>query len=551
MEYIQEMSDSGRGVSRRHFFYGALLAGAVPAGGFGSVASLKAAGYKAFNEKLNIAGIGVGGRGAQDLSGLTSENIVALCDVDSRQAGPTFKRYDKATTYSDYRKMLDKEEKNIDACLVAVADHMHATVALACMQRGKGVYCEKPLTRTPWEARLLRDAAAKYNVATQMGNQGYSHEAHRTACEIVWSGEIGNVTEVHAVTNAPSWPQGLQEIPPPEPVPAGLEWDLWLGGAADRPYTSGGWDKEHVPTGSSSPGGFYLPFNWRGFYDFGTGSLGDWGIHTLGPANQALQLGMPISVECIRAEKRSKFTYPAQSVLRYDFPARGDMPPVSVYWYDGVHGDLPYLYRPKGLENETLLPSPNNLAADKNRPDLGSGGGGGGRGGQGAGAGRGQAAAGTQAAAGRAGAPGAPDAAQAGRGRGAGGVGRSGATLGVLAGAGSIFVGDKGYMATVQRGEGVQLLPAARWADYRLPTPVLTRSPGHYRDWIRACKGGDPACSNFSVAGPYAEWVTLGAIAYRYEGKLNYDAKAGRFTNNAEANNFLKPMFRKGWEPKL
>ncbi|MGD0500301.1 MAG: Gfo/Idh/MocA family oxidoreductase [Bryobacteraceae bacterium] len=527
---------SQAGVSRRHFFYGALLAGAVPAGGFGSVASLKAAGYKAFNEKLNLAGIGVGGRGADDLGGCASENIVALCDVDSRQAGPTFKRYAQATQYSDFRKMLDKEGRDIDACVIAVPDHMHATVALACMERGKGVYVEKPLTRTPWEARLLADAAAKYKVATQMGNQGYSHEAHRTACEIVWSGEIGNVTEVHAVTGAPGWPQGIQAIPPPETIPEGLEWDLWLGGAVARPYTSGGWDKEHAPTGASAPGGFYEPFNWRGFYDFGTGSLGDWGIHTLGPANQALQLGMPIAIEVIRAEQRSKFTYPLRSVLRYDFAARGNMPPVSVYWYDGVHGaNLPYLYRPKGLEDEVLLPSPNNLAA-LGRPDLGSGGGfGGGRG---------------QGARGAAGARGPQAGSQAGRGAGGSG-GRGGAPTGVLTGSGALFVGDKGYMATVERGEGVWLLPAAKWAEYRLPPPVLPRSPGHYRDWIRACKGGDPSCSNFSIAGPYAEWVTLGAVAYRYEGKLNYDAKTGRFTNRAEANDYLKPVFRKGWEPKL
>ena len=377
------------GISRRRFFYGTLLAGAVPAGGFGSVASLKALGYKAFNEKLNIAGVGVGGRGADDLRGCAAENIVALCDVDSRQGGPTFKRYEKATQYTDFRKMLDKEDKNIDAVVIATADHMHATVALACMERKKHVYVEKPLTRTPWEARLLAQAAAKYGVATQMGNQGYSHEAHRTACEIVWSGEIGNVTEVHAVTGAPSWPQGVQAIPPEEPVPTGLEWDLWLGGAAVRPYTSGGWDKEHAPTGSSSPGGFYLPFNWRGFYDFGTGSLGDWGIHTLGTANQALQLGSPIAVEVTRAEQRSKFTFPLRSVLRYDFAARGNMPAVSVYWYDGVHGaELPYLYRPKGLEDEVLLPRSDNLAA-LGRPDLGSGGGvgQGGRGGAGAPAG--------------------------------------------------------------------------------------------------------------------------------------------------------------------
>jgi hypothetical protein len=473
--------------------------------------------------------------------------------VDSRQAGPTFQRFEKAERYVDFRKMLDKEEKNIDGCLVAVADHMHATVALACMERGKGVYCEKPLTRTPWEARLLADAAAKYKVATQMGNQGYSHESHRTACEIVWSGEIGNVTEVHAVTNAPSWPQGLAQIPPPEPVPEGLDWELWLGCAQDRPYTSGGWDKDHKPTGSSSPGGFYLPFNWRGFYNFGTGSLGDWGIHTLGTSNQALQLGLPIAVECIHKEQPSKFTYPLRSVLRYDFPARGNMPPVSVYWYDGVRGaDLPYLYKPKGLENEVLLPQPNNLAA-MGRPDFGSIGGGGGFGGGGGMAGRAGAQGGR---AGAAGTPGPPAAAGAGQGRGqragAGGQGGRGQTPpGVLTGSGAIYVGDKGYMATCQRGEGVWLLPASKWADYRLPAPVLPRSPGHYRDWIRACKGGDPACSNFSIAGPFAEWVTLGAIAYRYEGKLLYDAKTGRFTNNSEANQYLKPAFRKGWELKL
>jgi hypothetical protein len=529
------------GFSRRHFFYGTLLAGAVPAGGFGSVASLKALGYKSPNEKLNLAAVGVGGRGGQDLGGLTSENIVALCDVDSRQAAATFKRFPNATQHTDFRKMFDKEGKNIDAVLIATADHMHATVALWAMRRGKGVYVEKPLTRTPWEARLLTEAAAKYKVATQMGNQGYSHEAHRVACEIVWSGEIGNVTEVHATTNAPSWPQGIQALPPEEPVPQGLDWDLWLGCAAARPYTSGTWDKTHVPTGSSSPGGFYLPFNWRGFYDFGTGSLGDWGIHTLGPANQALQLGPPIAVECVRAEKRSKFTFPERSVLRYDFPARGNMPPVSIYWYDAINNaTYPYLYHPKGLENEAIIPAMNNLAA-LGRPDLGSTGGGGRGGAQ---AGRGGAPAGRGAAAAPARANAAPAA------RGGGGAGR-GPTPGVVYGSGSLFVGDMGYMATVQRGEGVQLLPAARWAEYRLPAPLLPRSPGHYRDWIRACKGGDPACSNFGVAGPFAEWVTLGAIAYRFEGKLEYDASKQRFTNNAEANKYLKPVFRKGWELKL
>jgi predicted dehydrogenase len=513
------------GISRRYFFYGSLLAGAVPQAGFGSVPSLKALGFKPFNEKLNIAGIGVGGRGAADLRGVESENIVALCDVDQRQAGPTYARYEKATKYTDFRKLLDKEEKNIDACVIAVADHMHATVAHWCMQRGKSVYVEKPLTRTPWEAHFLKDAAAKYNVATQMGNQGYSHEANRVACEIVWSGEIGDVTEVHAASGAPSWPQGLQSIPQEESVPEGLDWDLWLGCAPMRAYTSGGWDKDNKPTGASSPGGFYLPFNWRGFYDFGTGSLGDWGIHSLGPANMALQLPMPISVEVVRAESRSNFMYPARSVLRYDFPKRGNMPPVSVYWYDAVRGaDPKNLYQPAGIQNEVLLPQANNLAADKGRQDMGSGGGGG----------RGAQAAG----------PGGP-------GGGRGGRGPAAVTTGILNNNGAIFVGTKGMMAITQRGEGVHLLPAARWKDYQLPAPILPRSPGHYRDWIRACKGGEPSCSNFSIAGPFAEWVTLGAIAYRFEGKLEYDAVKGRFTNNEKANQYIKPVFRRGWELKL
>lgn len=514
-------------VSRRHFFFGSLFAGAVPVAGFGSVPSLKALGYKAFNEKLNLAAVGVGGRGAQNLRGCTSENIVALCDVDSRQGAPTFRKYDKAVQYTDFRKMLDKEGNNIDAVIISTADHMHATIALWCMQRGKHVYVEKPLTRTPWEARLLAAAAAKYKVATQMGNQGYSHEGHRTACEILWSGEIGNVTEVHACTSSPNWPQGIQTIPPPEPVPPGLDWDLWLGSAAMRPYTSGGWDKEHVPNGMTGPYngsnyGFYVPHDWRGFFDFGTGALGDAAIHALGPANQSLQLTMPVAIECIRAEQKSTFAYPLRSVLRYDFPARGNMPPVSVYWYDGArNGNPANYYHPKGLENEVLLPSPNNLAA-LGRPDLGSGGG-------------------SPTPRQRGKAPAAAESASGNRLPG----------TGVLLQDGAIFVGDKGYMATVGRGEGVQLLPASRWESYTLPAPVLPRSPGHYRDWFRACKGGEPACSNFSVAAPYTEWVTLGAIAYRFEGKLEYDAKTQRFTNNAEANQYLKPALRKGWELKI
>jgi hypothetical protein len=223
----------GHSISRRRFFFlGTLLAGAVPTGGYGSVASLKALGYKPFSSKLNIAAIGCGGQGALILDqAARTETVVALCDVDEARAANTLKRYD-VPKYKDFRVLLEKEGKNIDACTIAVPDFMHATVALACMQHGKHVYVEKPLTRTPWEARLLRDAAVKYKVATQMGNQGFSHECHRVTAEIVWSGEIGDVREAHVCTSPGMFPTGLQEPPPEAPVP---RRSTGISGSAARP----------------------------------------------------------------------------------------------------------------------------------------------------------------------------------------------------------------------------------------------------------------------------------------------------------------------------
>src|SRR6476659_3548335 len=190
---------ANEGVSRRHFFYGALLAGAVPAGGFGSTPSLTKLGYKSPNEKLNIAAVGAGGKGNSDITACaTTENIVAMADPDSKRAERTFKAFPNVPKYTDFRKMLDKDAGNIDAVTVSCPDHMHGTVAMWAMERGKHVYCQKPLTRTVWEAQQLTLAAEKYKVATQMGNQGYSQPGAREAAEIVWSGDIGNVTEVHA-----------------------------------------------------------------------------------------------------------------------------------------------------------------------------------------------------------------------------------------------------------------------------------------------------------------------------------------------------------------
>ncbi len=503
---------------RRYFFYGPLLAGAVQSGGFGSVRSLKAAGYKSPNEKLNLAAIGAGGQPAADLRIAQGgvENVVALADVDWDRGAESFKRYPEAKRYKDYRRMLDEQGNQIDAVIVGPPDHMHAKAALDCMQAGKHVYLEKPLTRTAWEARVLTRAAERYKVATQMGNQGYSHDATRVAAEIIWSGEIGDVREVHAWSGRPGWPQGMTKVPPPTPAPDTLDWDLWLGGAAARPFTAG--DEEYrkfAATHNGSPHfGFYLPFNWRGFYDFGSSLIGDWGIHILGPANWALQLHPKylISVECVKKDSLPPFTFPNKLTIRYDFGPRPGMPPVTVYWYQGVDGDA---YLPPGMTVEQAAKIP----------------------GQGP---------------------------QVGPVRGQGGfVPGSGGTAPakpVRSGYNMFLVGAKGYVGTCGRGEGVGLLPGKRWAEYRLPPPYLTRSPGastgsnhdaHCRDFIRAAKGGAPACSNFSIAGPFTEWLVLGAAAVHVDGKLIWDNAKGEFTNQKEANRWVKPHFRKGWEVKL
>jgi Oxidoreductase family, NAD-binding Rossmann fold len=507
--------------TRRYFFFGSLLAGAVPSGGFGSSGSLPRLGYKSPNEKLNIASIGAGGRAASDINGCSSENIVALCDVDDKSASTIFDKYPNATKYKDFRKMLDKE-KDIDAVIVAIPDFMHATAAIWAMERGKHVYCEKPLVRTIWEARQMRETANKYKVATQMGNQGYSNEGTRQCAEMIWAGEIGNVTEVHAWTDRPLWPQGLTSIPAPTPVAAGLDWDLWQGNSMPRPFTVGG---EGYP---NQYGNFYQPFNWRGFYDYGCGALGDMACHILGAPNMALKLGSPTSVEAIKKEGTSDFMFPKRSIIRFDFPARGNMPPVKIFWHDGMTETPEIPGVPKG-EYLGDLPSVNR-----------------GRGGRGGGTGDASAPA---------------TATPAARPAPTKEYGFVGSVFDyqtfqpVLQDPkprlpkpnGSVFIGDKGIITTGTYGADTRLIPVEKMQDYKFPAELLTRSPGHHRDWIRACKGGDPACSNFNVAAPFVEWMLLGVIALRVEGKVEYDPVKMKITNNAEANKYLRPTFRKGW----
>jgi hypothetical protein len=508
-------------LSRRHFFYGSLLAGALPAAGFGSTPSLKSAGYKSPNEKLNFAAIGSGGQGASNLSAAApTENIVALCDVDDRRAATTFKRFENAPKFRDFRQMLDKEGKNIDAVIVATPDHMHATAAMWSMERGKHVYVQKPLVRTVWEARQLRQAAARYKVATQMGNQGYSNEGTRQCAEIIWNGDIGSVTEVHAWSDRPMWPQGLTAIPKEEPVPSTLDWDLWLGMAAMRPFTADG------KTEPDRNGGFfYQPFNWRGFYDFGCGALGDMACHLLGAPNMALHLSNRklLSIECVKKEGVSPFMFPKGSVIRFDFAAYGNMPALKVFWYDGLK-ETPKI---TGVPEGEWLGEPPSLP----RPE-GSGG---------RGSGGGPAAVRPKSNEFRS--PGRVfnwEEFQA--------LKAATTPLRFPVPNGSLFIGDKGLLTTGTYGEVTRLIPIEKMKDYRMPPPLLTRSPGHMRDFIRACKGGSPACSNFDVAAPFVEWMLLGVIALRHEGKLEYDPEKMRITNNSDADKLLKPSFRKGWE---
>ncbi|MCX5771516.1 MAG: Gfo/Idh/MocA family oxidoreductase [Candidatus Hydrogenedentes bacterium] len=314
---------SNRHVSRRSFLITAAMAasGCATTGGQRLAAAVAAGPRRSIspNEKINIAGIGIGGQGRGDLENCESQNIVALCDVDWKYAARAFNKYPNAKQYKDFRVMLDKE-KDIDAVVIATPDNTHAVAAMAAIQCGKHVYCEKPLTFCVEEARKLADAARAAKVATQMGNSGQASEESRLTCDYIWSGALGPVREVHVWTNRPIWPQGIRRPAEADAVPETLDWDLWLGPAPERPFNRA-----------------YLPFKWRGWRDFGTGALGDMGCHAFHPIFRALKLGHPLSIEACSSDKEriNPETFPLAEIVRYQFPARGDMPPVALTWYDG------------------------------------------------------------------------------------------------------------------------------------------------------------------------------------------------------------------------
>ena len=418
------------------------------------------------SDKLNVAGVGVGGMGKNNLWRCETESIVALCDVDFGLADPVFKKYPEARQYKDFRVMLD-EEKNVDAVVIATPDHTHAVIAMAAMERGKHVYVQKPLTHSVYEARLLTEAARKNGVVTQMGNQGHSGEGARLLCEWVWDGAIGPIREAHAWTNRPVWPSGVEVDRPtdmPE-VPPGLDWDLWLGPAHPRPYH---------PT--------YHPARWRAWWEFGTGSLGDMGCHIVDPLFWALKLKYPLSVEASVSKYWHAFfeetqpkneMFPRSTVVRFRFPAREEMPAVDLTWWDG--GLMPP--RPHGLE--------------------------------------------------------------------------TGRRMGDLDG-GILLIGDEGAIMAGCYGESPRLVPESAMKKYKRPGRTLERIPegpdGHEQDWIRACKAGKPASSDFEYSGPLSETVLMGNLAVRFPGReLLWNGEAMEVTNDADANAYVKRQYREGW----
>jgi predicted dehydrogenase len=403
------------------------------------------------NERLNIAIIGAGGRGAGNLEGVSRENIVAICDVDEQRAAGALNRHPNAARYKDFRVMLDKQ-KDIQAVVVSTADHTHAHASIRAMQMGKHCYTEKPLTHSVWEARQMAQVAAKNKVATQMGNQGTSSNGTRQAAEILRSGGIGEVSEVHVWTDRPGryWRQGHTERPKERPpVPKNLDWDIWLGPAPERPYHPA-----------------YHPFAWRGWWDFGTGALGDMGCHVMNLAFMGLQLTPPTSVVAETDQPVNNESPPNGLKVTYEFPAREGRRALRMYWYE--------VRRP-----------PADLFHGEN-----------------------------------------------------------------IRGGGSLFVGTKGKMyCTSDYGDSYILLPRDNFKDYRPPAPTLPRSPGHHAEWIRACKGGPPAMSNFTdYSGPLTEIVLLGNVAIRAGQRIVWDSAKLQATNVPAAAQYVRREYRKGWE---
>lgn len=482
-------SDKGS-MHRREFLKGTALSAAsfmiVPRHVLGGK------GFQAPSDTVNVAAIGAGGMGSSNMSRLTSQNIVALADVDWSRVKDSVKnedrkelrtKYEKAKWYKDFRQMLDKQ-KDIDAVVIATPDHVHAVAAMAAMKMGKHVYVQKPLTYSVEEARMLRKTAKDTGVVTQMGNQGHSSDDARRINEWIQAGAIGPVREVHVWTNRPIWPQGIPRPSAAFALPDELKWDR--NGVRDRLIKAVSsnyaapddldWDLFLGPGPKVPYHPIYHPFNWRGWVDWGVGALGDMGAHLVDHPYWALNLTYPETVDASSTpwggEEDDLATYPLATTVHYGFAARGNMPPVVMHWSDG--GMMPA--RPSVLPDEVKLD-------------------------------------------------------------------RTG---------GVIFTGEKGILMHETYGANPQMYPANLMEEYKDTPQKYPRIKGgrdaHEMNWIRAIKGEEKASSPFEYASPLTETMLLGVVALHAPGEtLRYDGGKMEFTNNKEVNRFLKREYRKGW----
>jgi predicted dehydrogenase len=434
------MKTQSTAISRRRFLQqSALIAGGLGLGGLWTAR----AGKGSPNEKLNLGIIGVANQGGYDLENVSSENIVALCDVDDGYLRAARQQHPGAKTYNDFRRLLDR--KDLDAVVVATPDHTHAVATVAALRSGRHVYCEKPLTRTVSECRAVMVAARKARRATQIGTQIHAGANYRRVVELVRAGAIGPVEEAHVWVDVTYGGKDRPQETPP--VPAALHYDLWLGPVPERPY---------------SPE--YLPAKWRNWWAFGGGALGDFGCHYLDLPHWALDLRAPLTVEVLDGPPVHAESVPPWLIVKYGYPARESSPPVKLTWYHGGR-----------------RPPPAVLA-----PEL------------------------------------------AGQWR-----------------SGVLFVGRKG-MLLADYGRRL-LLPEKEFAGFVPPPRSIPDSIGHHAEWLRACKTGEKTTCGFDYSGPLTETVLLGNVAYRAGAGLEWDSKRLRATNCAQAAQFIRHQYRRGW----
>jgi len=465
-------------LTRRSFLKGtAFTTGVLAAAPFNILTAANA------GEKVRCVQIGCGGRGMSHINATLNENIVAIVDVDEKRHAAVQKALkgkekdpEKIETFTDYRKMFDKHGKNIDAVFIATPNHQHALPATIAMQLGKNVYCEKPVCYNISEARALRAMAAKTKVATQMGNQGHCEEGYRKLCEYIWAGVIGPVKETHSWTNRANG--GLGPRPPAKPAPADFHWDEWIGPAPYRDFH----DDIH-------------PHEWHGWYDFGNGSIGNMGCHVLDGLFWALKIEHPNSIEVEQMRGGSKERYPMGCRVRWDVPARGDMPELKTYWYEGLNPDSKG--DPEGLlrvakGNDRYFP-PLLVELLKKYPDeeLDSG------------------------------------------------------------DSGTIYVGEKGIIFTGTYGDRMHIVPYEKMKETPAPPKTLPRPKGVFVDFLTAVREGKTeTASPFDYGTRLTEFSLLANLAMHagVGKKVVWDGPNMKVTNLPELNAYLKRENRKGWK---